>query len=141
MHRHKAFFACGSSAPLRVDHEGGAAAWITETMAMPSVQRLLSCRSWGHISLFPSFWRLVIRRPLCLVFLCSPTHSGTLRAPLPGVLVCFSAHQAHRGSPSGWGPTLVLRIRCVMGQPLHCSAVDAGVKGERGDGDGPTPYA
>ena len=27
-----------------------------------------------------------------------------------------------------------------MGQPLYCSAADAGVLGERGNGDGPTPY-
>ena len=26
-----------------------------------------------------------------------------------------------------------------MGQPLYCSAADAGVLGERGYGDGPTP--
>ena len=29
----------------------------------------------------------------------SSAHSGTLRAPLPGVLLCCSACQAHRGAP------------------------------------------
>ena len=27
MNRHKTFFACGTSAPVRVEQEGGAAAW------------------------------------------------------------------------------------------------------------------
>ena len=31
-------FACGSSAPVRVEHEGGAAAWFAGTLAAPSVQ-------------------------------------------------------------------------------------------------------
>ena len=31
-------FACGSSAPVRVEHEGGAAAWLAGTLAAPSVQ-------------------------------------------------------------------------------------------------------
>ena len=32
------FFACGSSAPVRVEHEGGAAAWLVGTLVVPSVQ-------------------------------------------------------------------------------------------------------
>ena len=32
------FFACGSSAPVRVEHEGGAVAWLVGTLAGPSVQ-------------------------------------------------------------------------------------------------------
>ena len=32
------FFACGSSAPVRVEHEGGTAAWLAGTLAVPSVQ-------------------------------------------------------------------------------------------------------
>ena len=31
-------FACGSSAPVRVEREGGAAAWLAGTLAMSSVQ-------------------------------------------------------------------------------------------------------
>ena len=132
MHRCKTFFACGSSAPLRVDREGGTAAWVTGTMAVPSVQGLPQLQElWPYQSLFSSFRQLVIRRPLWLVFHCSSKHSGTYRAPLPGVLVCFSAHQAHRGSSPGWGPTLVLHIRCMMDQSLYCSAADTGVQGER----------
>ena len=37
-HRHKMSFACGSSAPVRVECEGGAAAWLAGTLAEPSVQ-------------------------------------------------------------------------------------------------------
>ena len=32
------FFACGSSALVRVECEGGPAAWLAETLAVPSVQ-------------------------------------------------------------------------------------------------------
>ena len=32
------FFACGSSAPVRVEHKGGTPAWLSGTLAMPSVQ-------------------------------------------------------------------------------------------------------
>ena len=38
MHRRNIFFACGSSAPVRVEHEVGTAAWLVGTLAMPSVQ-------------------------------------------------------------------------------------------------------
>ena len=31
-------FACGSSAPVRVEHEGGTAAWLAGTLVAPSVQ-------------------------------------------------------------------------------------------------------
>ena len=31
-------FACGNSAPGRVEHEGGTAAWLAGTLVAPSVQ-------------------------------------------------------------------------------------------------------
>ena len=31
-------FACGSSVPVRVEREGGAAAWLAGTLVEPSVQ-------------------------------------------------------------------------------------------------------
>ena len=50
------FFACGSSVPVRVEREGGAAAWLVGTLAALSVQGyglpLLSL--WPHQSLFSS---------------------------------------------------------------------------------------
>ena len=69
--------------------------------------------------------------------------SGTYRAPPPppraGVLLCRLAHQSLKGAP--WvGPYSVVQcIRCLMGQPLYCSAADAGMWGERGYGDAPLP--
>ena len=32
------FFACGSSAPVRLEPEGGAAAWLVRSLVPPSVQ-------------------------------------------------------------------------------------------------------
>ena len=34
----KTFIACGSSAPVRVENEGGAAAWLVGTLAVPNLQ-------------------------------------------------------------------------------------------------------
>ena len=44
-----------------------------------------------------------------------------------------------KGHPGGGSYSVVQCITCLMGQPL-CSAADAGVWGERGYGDGSTPY-
>ena len=102
MHRCKTFFACGSSAPVRVEYEGGAAAWLAGTLVVPIVQNHKPPswqELWPYRSLFSSLLQLVIRRPLWPVFLHHSTHSGTKRAPLPGVLLCCSACQAHRGAP------------------------------------------
>ena len=78
---------------------------------------------------------------------------------MPGVLLCCSAHQAHREPPTpvrvllcrsvhqiSKGPlwvgfyTVVPCVKCLMGQPLYWASVDAGLWGERGSSDGPTPY-
>ena len=37
--------------------------------------------------------------------------------------------------------SVVQCVRGLMGQPLYCSAADAGVWGERGYGDGSNLYA
>ena len=50
-------FSCGSSAPVRVECEGGATAWLVGTLAAPSVQgRGLSPLQdlWPYQSLFVS---------------------------------------------------------------------------------------
>ena len=101
-HRHKTFFACGNSAPVRVEHEGGTAAWLAGTPVAPSVQ--------GHglpppqelrpyHSLFSSLWLLAIRRPLwpvCLIVL-----------PV----------QAHRGLSCLWSFSVVLSVRHIQRSP------------------------
>ena len=57
MRRHRTVFACGSSAPVRVEHEVGTTAWLVMTLAAPSVQghRLPPPQeSWPYQSLFSS---------------------------------------------------------------------------------------
>ena len=49
------FFACGSSAPKRVERESGTAAWLVGTLAAPSVQGhglVLPQEVWPHQSFF-----------------------------------------------------------------------------------------
>ena len=58
MHRSRTFiFACGSSVPVRVEREGGAAAWLVGTLAVPSMpgHRLPPLQElWPYQSLFSS---------------------------------------------------------------------------------------
>ena len=57
MHIDARLFACGSSAPVRVEREGGAAAWLEGTLAAPSVQGHglpLLQELWAYQSLFSS---------------------------------------------------------------------------------------
>ena len=66
--------------------------------------------------------------------------SGTQRGPpgwSPTVWSCTSV--TYRGTLCG---VLLCRSVCQVfeGQPFCCSAADAGVFGERGHGDGSTPY-
>ena len=51
--------------------------------------------------------------------------------PLAGVLLCRLARQALRGAPWVGSCSVVQCLRRLMGQPLSCSAPDAGVWGER----------
>ena len=60
-------------------------------------------------------------------------------SPLAGVLLCKSVHQALKGAPWVGSYSVVQHIRHLMGQPLCCSPVDAGMWGERGYGAGFTP--
>ena len=54
MHKQKNFFACDGSAPVRVEREGGTAAWLVETLVAPSVKDIdcLCRRSYGPVSVF-----------------------------------------------------------------------------------------
>ena len=55
-HRRKTFYACGSSAPARVEREGDAAAWLAGTLAASMCRDMdfLHCRRYGPIGLFLS---------------------------------------------------------------------------------------
>ena len=74
------FFACGSSAPVRFEHEGGTAAWLVGTLATPSVKgHGLSQPQelWPYQSGF--FEPLIAgnQKTSLAVFLHSSTHSRT----------------------------------------------------------------
>ena len=58
---------------------------------------------------------------------------------MPGVLLCFQCIRHIEGSSWLGSYSVVQCLRCLMGQPLCCSA--AGLCGERGCGEGSTPYA
>lgn len=147
MHKHKTFFACGLSLPVRVQCEGGIA--VAGDLGMPTVQGhgLTHDRElWPYQCLFqplvagnqkPLFWP---------VFFHSLDHSGTYTAPLPGVFLCFQCvrymrvpllsylvdrRTRHLKWHAVGGPTLGVQCnRYLMGQPLNCSAVNAGMWGE-----------
>ena len=57
------------------------------------------------------------------------------------VLLCRSACQSLKGAPWMGSCSVVQCLRCLMGQPLYCSAADAGLWGERSYGEGSSYYA
>ena len=73
-------------------------------------------------------------------FSIAPPIQALRRDPLPEVLLCCSACQALKGAPWVGSYSAVQRIRHLTGQPLYCSAADAGMWRERGYGDSSTPY-
>ena len=86
------------------------------------------------------------RAPLPGVLLCCSVHQAHRGTPLARVLLCRSAHQAPKGAPCVGSYSVVqcnrLNYRLnLMGQPLYCSAANHGMWGERGYGDDSTPYA
>ena len=99
-HKCKTFFACDSSAPVRAEDEGSTAAWLAGTLAagvqghgLPLPQEL-----WPYQNL--SFKLLVAgdQKASLASLSLKPRPFRHLEGFLPGVLLCCSAHQAHRGS-------------------------------------------
>ena len=92
VHRRKTLFACGSSTPVRIEHEGGTAAWLAGTLAAPVVQGhklpvpqelwpyllgvFFVCFFCLFVLVFLNLLNLVIRT-LWPVFLHSSAPSGT----------------------------------------------------------------
>ena len=74
--------------------------------------------------------------PLPGVLLCCSTGQAHRGTPLAGVLLCRLAHHTLKGAPWLGSYTVVQRVRHLTGQSLYYSAADAGVWGERGYGDG-----
>ena len=99
-------------------------------------------RSYGHIRVFfPASCSWQSESLFGQSFSIDLPMQSHREAPLAGVLFCGSGHQALKGAP-GWGPCSAVQcLRHLMGQCLYCPAVHAGLSGERGYGDGSTPYA
>ena len=102
--------ASGSSGPVRIEHGGGAAAWITGTLVAPSVQddNSLRLRSHGTIESFSSLWQLVSKGPPWLGSFSIAWHIRHLKGhPLWGLSLlvsCWCWHVA-RGYRDGSTPT------------------------------------
>ena len=109
-HRCKASFACGSSAPERVEYEAGAAAWLVGTL-MEAVCRGSDCFHYRSYSPIRAFFRASYSwRSEGLFGQCF-----SLSLPMQALrgLPCLGSfsvvwHIRHiEASPhSGWGPTL-----------------------------------
>ena len=107
-HRLKTFFACGSSAPVRGECEGNAAAWLAGTLAAPSLQ--------GHGHPLPQELR-----PYQSLFWASCSwwseglfgQSFSVAPPIQALrgLPCLGSFSvvprvSHLKRHPGWGPTL-----------------------------------
>ena len=94
------FLACGSSASVRAECEGGAAAWLAGTLAAPSVQghRLPPPQSYGPIRVF-------------IPASCSWRSEGLFGQSLSVALPV----QALRGLPCLGSFSVVWRIRHIEG--------------------------
>ena len=100
MHRRKTFFACGSTAPLRVDCEGGAAAWVTGTMAVPSVQGLPQLQElWQYQSPFSSAGSWLSEGLYGLSFSVAPPIQALRELPCLGSLSVFQHIRHIEGAP------------------------------------------
>ena len=97
------FLACGISAPVRVEHEGGTASWLAGTQAVPRVQGqgLPLSRTYGPIRVF-----------------FKPLEADNQKASLANLslkLLLFS----HLEHALAWGPS---SLNCVaMSILLHVS--------------------
>ena len=91
------FLACGSSAAVRIKHEGGAAAWVVEPLAVPNTQ--------GHQ--LPQLQELRPNR----IFLAS----GSWRSGLFGWSFSVAQYIRYLKRPPGWGPTLLLGGQVLKG--------------------------
>ena len=87
------FFSCCSSAPVRVEREGGEAAWLAGTLVVPSVQ--------GHgLPLLQELW------PYQSLFF-QPLVAGDQKASLASL--CNSTGSGTQGSLA-WGPSLLFPV-------------------------------
>ena len=59
------FFACGSSAPVKAEHEGATAAWLAGTLAAPNVQGHGLPLLQGVMALSESFFKPLDKEIAC----------------------------------------------------------------------------
>ena len=106
-HRCKTFFACGNSALVRVENEGGVAAWLVETLASVQGHRLPPLQElWPYQHLFSS-----------LLFpagaSCSLQSEG-----LFGLFI--SSPVRHLEGSLAWGPSLLFGVSGILKRPPGC---------------------
>ena len=117
-------FCLGSFGPIRVFFQASCSWWSEDLFGQSFSTALLCSGTWGIPCLRSSVWR--IRHIEGAPWLES--YSEIVRQSLQGA--------SWTGSCS-----VVQCIRRLIGQPLYCSAADAGVWREGGCGDGFTPCA
>ena len=123
MHRYKTFFACGSSAPVRVECEDGVAAWLVGTQVFRDTYRLhrksygpirvsfrASC-SWRSEGLFGQSLSLalliqVLRGLPCLGSFSVVRYIRHIEGTPWLGSYSVDQHIGHLKGHPGWGPTL-----------------------------------
>ena len=73
------FFVCGSSAPVRVEREGGTAAWLVGILGSTKCAGTWTASTTAVMALSESFFKPLIAgdQKASLASLCSSTCSGT----------------------------------------------------------------
>ena len=131
-------------------YPGGAECAATWTASAAGVMALSESffkplNSWQSEGLFGQSFSIVLPIQALTGLPCLGSsvvwHVRHIGGPMAGVLLCCSANQSLKGALWVWSYSVVQCIRHVTGQPLYCSAADAGLWGERGYGDGSTSYA
>ena len=136
------FFACGNSAPGTVESEGSCLPCRDPGGTKCAGTRTASAT--GVMALSETFSEpLVAGDQKVLPASISPKlhpfrHLESFLTWGPSLLF---VHQTLKGAPLLGSYSIVQYVRHLMSQPLYCSAVDAGVWGERVYGDGSTPYS
>ena len=96
---------------------------------------LFKPRGWSPEGLFGQSFSIgppvqALRGCPCLgVLLCCSACQAHRRGPLAVVLLCRSARQSLKGAPWVKSCSVVQCVRCLMGQPLYCSAANASMLG------------
>ena len=154
VHRRKAFLSMAALPQWELNVRVGQLLGLWGPWWRQVCRDTLWCRSYGPISLFwasCSWWSeghfdqsfsvalpiQAIRGFPCLGSLCCSAHQAHRGVPLAAVLLCRLTCQALKRAPWMGSYSVDQCVGHLMGQPLYCSAADVG---ERGYGDGSTPY-